>query len=144
MYVQTGFETFGGDAALVGGIVGMLAAALLFTVIVGIALYIYTAFAMMVIAQKLNYDKAWLAWIPIANYFLLPILAKKHWALGFLFFIPIVNLVMAIIWLWNIFEQRKYPGYLALIPIASVIPLIGILGSIGFLVVLGLVAWKDR
>ncbi|NQU78198.1 hypothetical protein HQ545_00345 [Candidatus Woesearchaeota archaeon] len=49
-----------------------------------------------------------------------------------------------IIWTWTIYERRKYPGYLALIPLAGVIPIIGILATIAHLVVMGFVAWYDR
>ena len=40
--------------------------------------YVYFAFAFMTIAKKLGYDKPWLAWIPIANIFLFPILATNE------------------------------------------------------------------
>jgi hypothetical protein len=113
-------------------------------ILVGIALYIYAAFAFMTIARKLDYDKPWLAWIPVANAFLIPILAKKHWAWGFIFLVPIVGIVFYFMWMWNIFEQRKYPGWLSLIVLGSIIPLIGWLASIANLVIIGFVAWKDR
>ncbi|RMF55100.1 hypothetical protein D6745_03185 [Candidatus Woesearchaeota archaeon] len=109
-----------------------------------LALYIYTAFAWMAIAKKLKYAKPWLAWIPIANLFLLPILAKKHWAWGFIFIVPIVNIIFFMIWTWNIYEQRKYPGWLALVPILAFVPSISWLVSLANLVILGLVAWADR
>jgi len=144
MYVQSDFGLSGGEMAAAGGILAALAAFALIAIFIAIALYVYTAFAWMVIAQKLQYKNAWLAWIPIANFFLLPILAKKHWAWGFVIIVPILNFVMAIIWMWNIFEQRKYPGYLALIPIAGIVPIIGWLATLGFMVVIGMVAWKDR
>ena len=109
------------------------------------AVYVYMALVWMTIAKKLKYDKPWLAWIPIANVFLLPILAKKHWAMGFLMFVPIANIVFAIIWTWNIYEQRNYPGWLSLSPLVSFVPLVGpIAGFIGTFVIMGLVAWMDR
>jgi len=111
--------------------------------VISVAVYVYMALTLMTIARKLKYDKPWLAWIPIANLFLLPILAKKHWAMGFLGLIPIVNIVFFIMWTWIIFERRHYPGALALIPLASIIPIIGWFASIGNLVVWGLVAWND-
>ena len=112
-------------------------------ILIGIALYVYTAFAFMTIARKLGYDKPWLAWIPIANAFLIPILAKKRWTWGFIFLVPIVGAVFYFIWMWNIFEQRKYPGWLSLIILGSFIPLIGWLASIANLVIFGVVAWHD-
>lgn len=112
--------------------------------LIAIAFYVYFAFTWMTIAKKLKYDKPWLAWIPVANAFLFPILAKKHWAWGFILLVPIVNIVFLIIWTWNIYEQRKYPGWLSLIPLLSFIPFIGGLASIANLVIWGLVAWMDR
>lgn len=49
--------------------------------------YIYFSSAFKKIAEKLNYKKPILAFIPFANLFLLPILAQKNWKKGFLFFI---------------------------------------------------------
>lgn len=124
--------------------VTFLALGLVLIVIIAIALYVYTALVWSTIAKKLGYAKPWLVWIPIANLFLLPILAKKHWAWGFIFLVPIANIVFFIIWTWNIFEQRKYPGWLSLMPIASAIPFIGWLAGIAWLVILGMVAWVDK
>ena len=113
-------------------------------IILSIALYVYTAFVFMTIAKKLKYDKPWLAWIPIANLFLIPILAKKRWEWGFIFIVPIVGVVFYFIWMWRIYELRKYPGWLSLIPILTIIPILNIFAWIGDLVVKGLVAWADR
>jgi hypothetical protein len=121
-----------------------LAIGIVFIIIIAIALYIYIALVWSTIAKKLGYDKPWLAWIPIANLFLLPILAKKHWAWGFIFLVPIVNIVFFIIWTWNIFEQRKYPGWLSLVPIAAMMPSTAVVAGIAWLVILGIVAWVDK
>ena len=112
--------------------------------LIAVAVYVYTAFVWMTIAKKLKYDKPWLAWIPVANFFLFPILAKKKWTWGFIVLVPIVNIVFMIIWTWNIYEQRKYPGWLSLAPIISIIPVIGGLGALAQFVIWGLVAWSDR
>jgi len=128
----------------VGSIIGLLAGLVVFIVLLSIALYVYYAFVWMTIARKLKYKYPWLAWIPIANFFLVPILAKKDWTWGFIFLVPIANVVFFFIWTWNIFEQRKYPGWLALIPLAGFVPVVGGLAGLAYLVVLGLVAWKDK
>lgn len=109
-------------------------------VLASIAFYVYLAMAWQTIAKKLGYKKAWLAWIPIANFFLLPILARKDkdWVYGFLFLVPFVNIVMSIIWTWKIFERRKYPGWFSLAPIIPEI------GGILMLVALGFVAWQNK
>lgn len=127
-----------------GGILAFFIAMALFAVLILIALYVYYAFVWMTIARKLKYKYPWLAWIPIANFFLVPILAKKHWTWGFMFLVPIANMVFFFIWTWNIYEQRKYPGWLALVPLLGIIPIAGWLASIAHLIILGFVAWKDR
>lgn len=111
-----------------------------FAVLMFLALYIYHALAWSTIAQKFKYDKHWLAWIPIANLFLLPILARKEkdWPWGFLFLIPIVNIVFFVIWTWQIFEKRDYPGWFSL---GILIPQIG---GILYLIAIGFVAWYEK
>jgi len=108
-----------------------------------IAFYVYWALAYMTIAKKLNYEKPWLAWVPVANLFLLPILAGKRWVWGFLLLVPLVNIIFIILWTWRIYEQRNYPGWLSLIPLAGLIPGVGVLASVANLVIIGFVAWKD-
>ena len=125
------------------GLAGAFAALGAFAFAVGIALYVYYAWAWMTIAKKLNYDKPWLAWIPIANLFLIPILAKKEWLWGFIFILPIANIVFYIMWTWKIFEMRKYPGWLSLVILLSFIPMLSAIAGIANLVIIGLVAWRD-
>ncbi len=127
-----------------GTIFALIAGMVVLAVILSIALYVYYAFVWMTIAKKLKYKKAWLAWIPVANLFLIPILAKKDWVWGFMFLVPIANVVFFFIWTWNIFETRKYPGWLALVPLLGIIPMFGAIASVAYLVILGLVAWKDN
>jgi|SRR3989344_7787297 len=123
-------------------LLGVMMMSLVFLFCVG--LYVYYGLAFSTIAKKLKYKQPWLAWIPIANFFLLPILAKKEWQWGFILLVPFVNMVFAIIWLWAIYERRKYPGWLSLIPIAIIIPMIGWLAGIAQLIIIGFVAWKDQ
>lgn len=113
-------------------------------VLLMIGLYVYGAFVWMTIAQKLEYGKPWLAWIPIINILLIPILAKRHWAWGFIVLVPIVNIVFLLMWLWNIYVQRNYPGVLSLVPLAGLIPFLSPFATIANFVILGFVAWYDR
>jgi len=126
------------------GLAAMGVVAAIVVIVIILALYVYLALAWSTIARKLKYSKPWLAWIPIANLFLLPILAKKDWTWGFIFLVPIVNMVFMIIWTWNIYEQRKYPGWLSLAPLLGIIPVVNALAGIAQLVIIGLVAWADR
>ncbi|NCP72024.1 hypothetical protein GW835_01360 [archaeon] len=131
-----------------GGIIALIAGMALLAGIVGVALYIYTALAFQTIGKKLKYKKAWLAWIPIANYAMILELGGFHWALIFLLLVPVLGwaavMVLALISMWRIFEKRKYPGWLALVPILAIIPIVNIFVGIAYLVIIGLVAWKDR
>jgi peptidoglycan biosynthesis protein MviN/MurJ (putative lipid II flippase) len=45
----------------------------------GLIVYIYMALCLMFIAQKTNTAYPWLAWIPVANVFLMAMIAKKPW-----------------------------------------------------------------
>lgn len=124
----------------IGGIIIGLGIAMILILI--LALYIYTSLAWMTIGRKLNYKRAWLAWIPIANLAMVLQLGKFNWKWIFLIFIPILGwiplIVLAIIAQWNIFESRKYPGWFSL---SFLVPQIG---GILSLIVLGFVAWSDR
>jgi hypothetical protein len=127
---------------LVGGAFGaMLATMLIAAVFVIFLVYVYFAFAWMTIAKKLGYKDAWIAWVPIANIFLIPILAGKKWVWGFIFLVPIVNIAFFIIWTWQIYEKRGFPGALSLIPLGGIIPFLGAIAGIANLIVMGMVAW---
>ena len=133
------------EEALIGGAVGALIVGfLVLALIIFAGIYVYTALVFSKIAKKLKYKKHWLAWIPVARWFLIPILAGKHWTWGFLFFAPIANLVFLIIWMWKIYEKRKYPGALSLVFLGHLIPVIGWIVGIANLIILGFVAWKDQ
>jgi len=107
-----------------------------------IGIYVYYSIVWYTLAKKLKYKSAWIAWLPIANLFLMPILAKKHWALGFLLLIPIVNIVFSIIWCWDIYKRRKFSGALSLIKAGYVIiPLIPFIFVADF-VIMGIIAFE--
>lgn len=122
----------------------LLGFGIFFVAIIGVGLYVYLALTWMTIAKKMGYKKAWLAWIPVANFFLLPILAKKHWGWGFFIFIPFVNLIFIVLWLWKIYELRGYPGTLSLIVIGHIIPVISFFALITNLILFGMLAWGKR
>jgi len=130
-------------------IVGMLVAlGFIILFLVFIVFYIYTSFAWMDIAKKLKYKNSWLAWIPIVRWAMILQLGKFHWAFIFLALIPffgwIALWILLLIATWKIFEKRKYPGWLALIPILGFLPWIGGLAFIASLIILGFVAWKKN
>ena len=137
--LQTAFAGTALGALIIGAIV-------LFVIIL-IAVWIYTSLAWATIGKKLKHKNSWLAWIPFARTGLVLSLGKFHWAWAFLWLIPIVGwailAVLGIIARWRIFEIRNYPGWLALVPLAGIIPLLGGLAGIASLIILGFVAWKD-
>lgn len=116
-----------------------LAGAFLFVmVIVMIAVYIYSAIALMAIAKRTNTPNGWLAWIPIANIYLMTQIGKQSgwWTLGILVaFIPVLGtlavLALIIFLGWHIAIALNRPnwwGILLAIPIVN-------------LVIMGIMAW---
>ncbi len=92
--------------------------------LVSIGGYVWIALCLYIIAKKTNTENPWMAWIPFANIILACKIAGKPWWWIFLFFIPIVNIVLGIIVMWNICEVRGKPGWLGvlmIIPIANLI-----------------------
>ena len=132
-------------APVLGALIG-LGVAIIFLIIA--AFYIYTSFVWVSIAKKLKYKNSWLAWIPFARWAMILQLGDFHWALVFLALIPVLGWialgVLLIIATWRVFEKRKYPGFLALIPILGFLPAIGWLANPAYLILLGFVAWKKK
>lgn len=128
------------DMSVLLPMLGALTGALLaFAVIFGIAIYVYTAWAVMTIGKKLKVKPTWLAWIPVANVFYLPMLAGYEWYYGFLWigsFIPaigfLISIGLTIWWWWRISEARKKEGWMGIL---MAIPLVN-------LVVVGILAWS--
>jgi hypothetical protein len=105
-----------------------------------IPVYIYMAFALMTIANKVGEPNSWLAWIPIANLYLMVKVADENPWLMLLYFaglIPFVGSLIVIgvnIYIWmKIAERRGFPnwvGVLIIVPLAN-------------LVVPGYIAWAE-
>lgn len=137
-----------GNLLALGGMGAFFGAFMAVGLVIMLALYVYFAFAWMVILKKIGYHTPWLSWIPIVQ--LVPLLEEGgfHWAWIFVMLVPFLGWltvgVMAIIGAWKIFEKLKYPGWLTLVPLGGIIPFIGWLFSIAGLVIIGMVAWKDR
>ena len=141
------------------GLEGLLAAILAFLIIfvfIAIAVYIYLALALMKVAKRTQTKPAWLAWIPIANLYLMAKVAKMHWWPIILLIIAniltmfqsaiistigsILSLVFAIfiiIWTWKICKIRGKPGWWAVI---TIIPLFG---WIWWFILWGILAWGE-
>ena len=122
------------------GDVGMFAGLLLILLLVVLALYVYTSLALMFIARRTNTPNAWLAWIPIANVYLLTQIAQVSgwWTLAVLIgAIPILGFIvltgLSLWWFWRVAERVGMPGWTGLLMIIPVVNLI----------MLGVFAWKD-
>jgi len=98
-----------------------------------IAVYIWLALCLQTIARKTDIPNAWLAWIPIANIYLMCKVGYKPGWWTILFFIPIANVVFTVLVWMKIAEIRNQPswlGILMIVPIANlVIPGILAFGS---------------
>lgn len=154
------------DSLLSGSLFALGLGSLLFftffiSMILIIVLFLYKAFAFYTIAKKLGSKYGFLAFIPIGQLFLYPILAKERWGWALiplllitlpLFFmpfsiIPFINLFLIFLiiigtvvllgfrtfWYWKIFQKRNYNGALSILTLVSLIDLI----------VIGFVAWND-
>ncbi len=99
----------------------------------GIVLYVYLAYTMMVLAHRLGHKDSWMAWVPLANLYLLTQMAKREWWWIFGLFVPYVNFFI-VGFLWSEIAQRfgKNPW----IGAAIVLPVIG-LAVPGYLVITG-------
>lgn len=89
----------------------------------GIMCYVYLALCLQFLAKKTNTADGWLAWIPIAQIFLMVNIAGKPWWWSFFMLIPGVNLVIAVILWMLIAEKRGQPNWLGLL---ILVPVIGI------------------
>jgi hypothetical protein len=96
----------------------------LISIIIGIGLYIYIALCLQTIARKTDTPNGWLAWIPIANLYLLCKLGGKPGWWLILLFIPIVNIIIQfIVWI-GIANQRNKPVWLGVVWFIPVLNLI--------------------
>ncbi len=110
-------------------------------------LYVYTSVVYMQLAKKMGVAHAWLAWVPIANLYLISKMAGMHWWPMLLIFLGIIPFAGALalitlavylfFWHCHIFERVNRPTWWAL---TSIMPGIGM---IVFLVLLGLAAWPN-
>lgn len=96
----------------------------IFTLVIYVAVYIYLAYCLMAIAGKLDVPNGWLAFIPIANIYLMcKMIGLSGWYL-LLGLVPFVNIVFFVYLWWKISERRERPGWygiLMLVPIANLI-----------------------
>ena len=115
----------------VAGIV-FLSVFLFFLLLVFIAYYVYYAITLMTIAKKTNTPDPWLAWIPIANVYLMTrIVGVSPWltVLVIVLYTPLMAFL-----LWKIAEVREKPGWYGL---SVLVPPLD-------LVAWGIIAWEEN
>jgi hypothetical protein len=101
--------------------------------LIWLAVYVYMAYSLQTIAKKTSTADHWLAWIPMANLYLMcKIAARPVWWL-LLFFVPLVNLVITVIVWADIAKTRNKEGWLGLL---MPVPLVN-------LAVMGYIAYSD-
>ncbi len=104
--------------------------------------YVYMSLAYMAIGRKAGLKSPGLAWIPFIGPQIISFQASKMhwwpWLLYIMFFIPFVNIAVAIvlvvysvIWHWKMFEAIGKPGWWAIL---LLLPVVG-------LVMIGIAAW---
>ena len=120
---------------------GLGAAVLTSFLLVALVVYVYVSYSLMTIARKTKTELPWLAWIPIANLYLVTQIAKVPWwtfliALfaGFIPFGAIVTAGMSMWWWWQISERMSRPGWLGIL---FIIPIVN-------LVVIGILAYGSK
>jgi magnesium-transporting ATPase (P-type) len=118
-----------------GGAAALAAAGAIIMVffLIAAAFYVYMALALMTIAKKTNTANAWLAWIPIANIFLMLNIAKKPLWWFILCLIPLVNIVILIIVWMAVAEARGKPSWWGIL---MIVPFVNF-------IVPGYLAWSD-
>lgn len=135
----TSEEELAGLAALFGtGALALTGVVLTTSLIFALAVYAYTSFATMKIAQKLEVENAWFAWVPILNIVLLFQMGDQNPWLILLALVPVIGglaiAVLSVIAMMKICEKRGYEkllGLLTLIPLAN-------------FVLLGVLAWGKK
>ncbi len=109
-----------------GGEYGGYGGSMAGTIILWIAVYVFFALVLMALAKRTKTPNAWLAWIPIANIFLLLMIAKRPLWWFILMLIPFVNIVVGIIVWLDIIKLRGKAWWwiiLLFIPIVNIIAL---------------------
>jgi hypothetical protein len=77
-----------------------------------VAIYAFYAFCLQRVAEKLNAQNTWLAWIPIANLFLMCSMAGRPAWWVILLFIPIVSIIICVIVWMDICGRLGKPRWL--------------------------------
>lgn len=123
------------------GLLSLIAGFLVAFLIIMLVLYVYTALVLMAIAKKTNTQNAWLAWIPIANVYLMTQIAGVPGWVTLAVLLPIIpfigGLAALVVWgwlWWKIAEVRHRPGWWGILIV--IIPIVN-------LILMGMLAWSE-
>ncbi|MBW2967277.1 hypothetical protein KY362_02210 [Candidatus Woesearchaeota archaeon] len=127
--------------AMAPGLMAAGAGVAIVFILFGLALYIYAALALMYIAKRSKTKNGWLAFIPIANVYLMTQIGKQSgwWTVGILAgMIPFIGglavaALMIFLW-WKIAEKVHKPGWWGILMILPVVNL----------VLMGIMAWGKK
>ena len=95
------------------------------------AIYIWGSLCLQIIANKLETEYAWLAWVPIVNLYIICKMAGQPGWWFFLFFIPVVNIIAYVLVWMNISEACNQPSELGVFMLVPVVNFV-ILGILAF------------
>ena len=129
------------EALAAGGVLGAVMAMGAVMIVIALAVYIYTAIALMVVAKKTNTPNGWFAFIPILNVYLIAKMAGLSGWWTLIILAPIIPFIgglamsVAMIWFfWRIADNINYPGWTSLL---LLIPIVN-------LIILGVWAWGKK
>jgi hypothetical protein len=133
------------DPGALGALMAVWLGFMVFFIVFAVIAYIYMGLTVMKTAQRIKVGPAWLAWVPIANVYLMLKMGKQPWwpmllLIGMV--IPFVNFIAMIVFMvfmiiaqWKICEARQRPGWWAII---MLVPLVG---SVWSFIMWGILAW---
>lgn len=89
-----------------------------------LVIYVYLAFTLMILARRLSASNIWMAWVPIANMYLMTKMANLPWWWMLGFFIPFINFFIAgYVWseIGKRFGKPWWVGGLVFLPLIGLI-----------------------
>jgi hypothetical protein len=93
------------------------------TLFVALIAYIISTIPLYIIGKKQQHEYAWLAFVPIANVWLMCDLAGKDWWWMLLLLIPLINIIVLIMIWMAIAESMNMPSWIGIL---IIVPFIGI------------------
>lgn len=133
-----GYVVTSGMPAEIAAFAGVLLLAFAISFLV---FFVYAAIVLMVIAKKTGTPGRWMAWVPIANFYLMAQIGGVPWwtLFAFLLFLipffgPAAFMGVVVWWWWKIAERRNFPGWYGILMLLPVVNL----------VVMGIMAWGSK